>query len=75
MSAKESTTTLGAVLKRWRVNEDLDLRSVAKEIGISAPSLMRIEHGHSFDAATMLKIWMWLLSARSNAAPRRRNET
>ena len=51
---------IGRVLKSYRLHNELDLRTVSKQIGISAASLMRIEHGHSFEAATLMKILNWL---------------
>lgn len=51
---------LGIILRRWRVNEDRNLRDVAKEIGIGTATLMRIEHGQAMDATTLLKILQWM---------------
>lgn len=65
MSTKKPTSNLGAVLRRWRLVEDLELREVASQIGIGAATLMRIEHGHSFDAATMMKVWVWLMTTQA----------
>lgn len=56
-------TNLGAMLRLWRTVNDRSLRDVAKDIGIGHATLMRIEHGEMFDAATMLKLWTWLLQA------------
>lgn len=52
---------LGLVLKKYRLMMEYDLRAVAKEIGISAATLMRIEHGREIDAKTFLKIINWLM--------------
>jgi len=38
---------------------DIELRSLAKEIGISAATLMRIEHGYIPDGETMAKVLAW----------------
>lgn len=51
---------LGIVLHKWRVFEERSLRDVAKEMGVSAATLLRIEQGYDFDAKTMAKIWLWL---------------
>ncbi len=32
--------------------------------GISHATLMRLEHGRAIDAATLLRLWAWLLGAR-----------
>lgn len=58
-------TRLGAMLKLWRTVHDRTLRDVATEIGIGHATLMRIEHGEAFDAATLLKLWTWLLAEAS----------
>jgi transcriptional regulator with XRE-family HTH domain len=52
---------LGAVLRCYRLLKELDLRTLGKEIGLSAPTLMRIEQGRSVDAETLLKILNWML--------------
>lgn len=39
---------------------DLDLRTLAKEIGIGASTLMRLEMGHSTDYQTFKKVLDWL---------------
>lgn len=54
------STRLGELLRLYRVMRGLDLRSLGAEIGISAPTLMRIEHGRALDAATFVKILAWL---------------
>lgn len=50
------------VLRCWRVMEELTIRQAAKQIGISAATLMRIEHGRNFDAATLAKILQWMMT-------------
>lgn len=50
---------LGTVLYRWRTMTDLTLREAAKEMGITSPALMRVEHGHDPSAATLVKIILW----------------
>lgn len=51
---------LGIVLKKYRLMMDLDLRTLAKEIGIGASTLMRLEMGHSTDYQTFKKVLDWL---------------
>lgn len=53
---------LGLVLKKYRLMMEFDLRGLASEIGISAATLMRIEHGRVPDLETWTKIQTWLLS-------------
>ena len=52
---------LGEVLRCYRLLREKDLRTLGKEIGLSAPTLMRIEAGRACDADTLLKILNWLL--------------
>lgn len=56
-------TRLAAFIRLHRaVSADhLDTRTVAKQIGISAATLNRIERGHAMDAATFLKVLNWLM--------------
>lgn len=55
-------TRLGEMCRLYRTVRGRSLREVAPEIGISAPTLMRIEAGQAFDADTLLKLWAWMLS-------------
>lgn len=52
---------LGAVLRCYRLLNQLDLRTVGRQIGVSAATLMRIEAGRATDADTLLKILNWML--------------
>lgn len=52
---------LGQMLRLYRTVRDVSLRELAPEIGISYATLLRIELGQAFDAATLLKLWTWLL--------------
>ena len=51
---------LGRVLYRWRQVEDLDLRKASKQMGLTATTLMRIEHGRKPTSETLMKILNWL---------------
>jgi transcriptional regulator with XRE-family HTH domain len=53
---------LGDILRKWRLMSDLTVRDAAKEIGISSPTLSRIEQGISMDGTTLAKILRWMLS-------------
>lgn len=56
MKRVPGTTNLGRMLRAFRAIEGCDLRSLARRLGISAPTLMRIEKGLAMDAATWLKM-------------------
>lgn len=53
---------LGEVIRKWRVMNELDLRTVASEIGISAATLMRLEQGRTPDGDTLAKVLAWLFA-------------
>lgn len=55
---------LGVVIKKYRLMMELDLRSLGKEIGISASTLMRLEMGHDPDYRTFKKVLDWLSRER-----------
>lgn len=56
-------TRLGEMLRLYRTVRGLSLRDVGHTTGISAPTLMRIEYGQSFDVETLFKLWRWFLEA------------
>lgn len=52
---------IGEVLKKWRILSELDVRSAAQKIGISASTLMRIERGGVPPTGqTILTLFNWL---------------
>lgn len=55
---------LGQIIKKWRIVNELDLRSVAREIGIGAATLMRLEQGHVPDGNTLAKVLGWLMTTK-----------
>lgn len=55
------TGKLGDVLRKYRHMRELGIREMAKEIGVSYPTLHRIESGRVCDASTLKKILIWLL--------------
>ena len=61
-------THLGEALRLYRLTRRFTLRQLSEEIGIAASTLRRIEGGQSFDAATLMRIWTWLLLP--DASPR-----
>ncbi len=62
-----SQNRLGEILRLYRTVRGLSLRDVAPHIGISSATLMRIETGQAFDAATLMKLWMWMLAAEAKS--------
>ena len=56
---------LGELIRLYRVFHNKDLRAVAKEIGISPPSVMRLEHGRDTDARTFVRVLDWLTRKES----------
>jgi len=58
---KQSTNRLGKMIRYYIAVEQTELRSVAKEIGVSAPTLMRISHGRDMDGSTLIKLLQWMM--------------
>jgi transcriptional regulator with XRE-family HTH domain len=48
------------MLYLWRTVNRHSLRDLGKEIGVSAATLMRVEHGYGTDAATFVKLLAWM---------------
>lgn len=61
MKAVTKTTRLGALLRFQRFLAGQGVREAAKEFGVSAATVSRIERGYQPDAATFLKLLQWLL--------------
>ena len=53
-------TRLGWMIRIYRVYRGIGVRVLAKEIGISAATVSRIERGGEMDVATLLKVLAWL---------------
>lgn len=55
---------LGLLLQAYRAVHGIQAKDLAKEIGIDAPNLSRIERGgrESITGATLVKIMVWLCS-------------
>ena len=53
---------IGPVLRGWRMHREISLRNLAKEIGISASTLSRLETGENVDAQSLSKILIFLIS-------------
>jgi len=58
MALRFALSTLGVMVRKKRGVQKL--REVAQEIGITAPTLMRIEAGRVPDVATFGKVCLWL---------------
>jgi DNA-binding XRE family transcriptional regulator len=46
--------------------EERTLRDVAKEVGTSAATLLRIEQGKPCDSGTMATVLLWLIGEAKN---------
>jgi len=74
---------LGTLLKRFRTNgtgvyysygeDHMTCAQLAKQIGVSKPTLTRIETGKSVDGDTMVKLMLWLFE-KGNAKPKAENK-
>ena len=56
----EDVTKLGQLLLAYRQKKDIQARDLAKEIGVSASTLCRIERGKNPDVDSYLKILNWM---------------
>jgi len=61
---------LGELLRLYRAVNKLGVRAMAKQIGVSAATISRIERGLPMDLNTWLAVQTWLLRRRP-AAQRR----
>ena len=55
------TYRLSYVLKEYRWAKRVGVRELARQIGVSAPTLNRIERGGNPDGTSLAKILRWLL--------------
>ena len=53
---------LGRIIRRYRAFEEISLRDLAKQTGVSLPTLSRIERGKMPDAPTLVRLLLWLFS-------------
>ena len=63
---------VGKVLADYRYANRIGVRELAKEIGLSAATVNRIELGNDCDSASLLKLMAWLFG---NGAELRRQRT
>ena len=54
-------TNLGLILRKWRVVNEIGVRELAADVGISHATLSRIELGHQMDAQTFLRLMNWMM--------------
>jgi len=52
------------ILKQYRWAKRIDGRELAQELGFSASTLSRIEHGETPSGANLAKILLWLMEER-----------
>jgi transcriptional regulator with XRE-family HTH domain len=55
---------LGDVLRKWRKMEDISVREAAFRMGLTTPTLFRLENGKPMDGSTLAKIINWLTSEK-----------
>lgn len=72
MADPKHRTNLGAVLRAWRLWNELDLRQAGKRIGVSAPTWMRMERGHYPDLENFRRLLNWLCAPEEWREPDRR---
>lgn len=52
-------TNLGMMFRIYRIIDEITLRELASDVGISAASLMRMEHGYGMNAETLMHLLAW----------------
>ncbi len=58
---------LGEILKGWREDRGLTLKEAASRMGVSLPTLSRIEHGEQMDGETLAKLLVWVLQEKGSS--------
>lgn len=48
-------------MRKWRTMEERSIRDVAKEIGTSSATLLRIEQDNTCDSTTLATVLLWLI--------------
>lgn len=59
-----AVTNLGAMLRCFMAMEQVSMRTLGPEIGISAATLHRVCSGYALDADTLLKVINWMSRSR-----------
>lgn len=54
---------LAAVLRKWRLMNELGVRDAAKELGLDHATLHRLERGYTPSGPTLAIVLKWLLAA------------
>jgi len=52
---------IGKVIRKWRVSTEVTIRDLAKEMGLDAATLLRVEQDKEPSSATLKAILFWLL--------------
>lgn len=60
---------LGIILRKWRLMFDLEIKDVAREIGISPSTLTRLEGGGMPDGETLAKVLCFMMAPDAPAKP------
>lgn len=50
---------LGQLIKSWRKDHDISLRSASRQIGLDLNALHRLENGRPCDGANLVKVLKW----------------
>ena len=60
---------IGEIIKSWRAYKSIeykkyDIRTIAKEIGVTQATLSRLENGANVDGQSMVKLMIWLFEQK-----------
>jgi DNA-binding Xre family transcriptional regulator len=51
---------IALLLKKWRLINEIQVKELAAELGISKATMYRLESGGGIDGETLMKIFNWL---------------
>lgn len=59
---------LGHVIRKWRGADGIGVREAAKQIGISHPTLSRIENGKPCNSEILAQVLLWMIAPETRRA-------
>ncbi len=55
---------LGAIIRRYRIFEDITQKTLAKQIGVSPGAISSMEAGHAPSSETLLKVMKFVFEVK-----------
>lgn len=63
---------IGRIIKDWRWANRVNIRDMAKELGVSHSTLSRLESGENMDGETLGRILQWMLEPDPKPAQKKK---